>query len=238
MLLSGSGFSGILIPSYVVTQLYFDKRRAFAANISSMGQGIATLVTAPIYSLLINHYGWRGAMVIHAGIVLQAAVLGACYRPLPKHKDLKQQHVMNPKTEKQTVVSKLCDSRLLRQRTFSVFVIGSTLWTVGFITLITYVPSKAVSLGMTKMQGALLLLTLGICSVTTRLVNSILSNLKCVNRVLEVGVAALMGGVLMCLIGSFEGFITTAVAVGASGISSGNYCRGTIRYPISVRLLY
>ena len=92
---------------------------------------------------------------------------------------------------------------------------------IGISTLLNYMPSRAVSLGMTKMQGALLLLTMGICSITTRFVNSFIANLKCVNRILELGGAITTGGVILCLLTACTNFPSIAVASGAFGIVYG-----------------
>jgi predicted MFS family arabinose efflux permease len=67
---------------------YFDKKRAFALGISVCGTGIGTFVIAPLTKYLVDQYSWQGAILIESAILLNCAVSGALYRPLPitKHK--------------------------------------------------------------------------------------------------------------------------------------------------------
>ena len=49
-----------------------------------MGISIGSMAIGPLYTLLIHLYGWRGALIIHAGIALNGMVVGAAFRPLPR----------------------------------------------------------------------------------------------------------------------------------------------------------
>ena len=185
-------------------------------GIASIGQGIAILCTPPLYTLLINHYGWRGAMIIHAGMILQGLVLGASYRPVSKPSD--GGRVAEVKNER--LLSQLCDRHLMNGK-FCLFLISNILGIIGLLTLLNYMPSRAVSLGMTKMQGALLLLTMGICSITARFANSFIANLRCINRILELGGAFFTGGVILCLLTICNTFASSTIASGAVGVAHG-----------------
>ena len=94
----GVGFGLMYLPSIVTVGYYFDKKRAFATGIATCGSGVGAFVFAPLTTVLIRKYSWRGAMTIVAGIVLQGMVLGCMYRPLderqmrPYIKKWRQQH--------------------------------------------------------------------------------------------------------------------------------------------------
>lgn len=49
---------------------------------SSSGSGIGTFLLAPAVQLLIEHYSWKGALLILGGFVSNLCVCGALMRPL------------------------------------------------------------------------------------------------------------------------------------------------------------
>lgn len=48
----------------------------------SPGSGIGTFILAPVVQLLIQHYTWRGALLILGGLVSNLCVCGALMKPL------------------------------------------------------------------------------------------------------------------------------------------------------------
>lgn len=46
------------------------------------GSGIGIFVFSPILKFLIDEYGWRGALLLDAGFILNCAVCGALFQPL------------------------------------------------------------------------------------------------------------------------------------------------------------
>ncbi|KRT78853.1 membrane transporter [Oryctes borbonicus] len=62
--------------------MYFEKKRSLATGIAVCGSGFGTFIFAPIITLLLNEYGWRGSMIIISGIVLECIIFGALFRPL------------------------------------------------------------------------------------------------------------------------------------------------------------
>ncbi|CAH1390224.1 unnamed protein product [Nezara viridula] len=80
--IGGIGFGMIYVPAVITTGFYFEKWRALATGISVTGSGIGTIIIGPISTLLIEHFTWRGAILIQAGIVLNCAVFASLYRPL------------------------------------------------------------------------------------------------------------------------------------------------------------
>lgn len=81
-LCTGAGFGLIYLPAIVSVTCYFEKRRAFATGIAVAGSGIGSALFAPLTDFLITTFGWRGAMVIVSGLVLNCSVFGALFRPL------------------------------------------------------------------------------------------------------------------------------------------------------------
>ena len=81
---SGIGYGMIFLTSIVSVSRYFDKRRSLAMGISVCGSGIGSIIFNPLSKWLLDEYGWRGTLLIEAGLVLNCVAFGALYRPLPK----------------------------------------------------------------------------------------------------------------------------------------------------------
>ena len=55
---------------------YFEKRRAMATGIAVCGAGVGCFMFAPVGRVLLETYDWKNAMLINAGVVLNACVCG------------------------------------------------------------------------------------------------------------------------------------------------------------------
>lgn len=51
-------------------------------GIAVSGSGLGTFVFAPLVAWLNIQYGWRGTLMVLAGIVLNCAIFGGLFRPL------------------------------------------------------------------------------------------------------------------------------------------------------------
>ena len=79
--ISGIGLSLIYTGQISSIQIYFKKRIGLANSMANTGAGLAPVIFSPLIICLITSYGWRGAMIIQAGIVLHLLVLGSLIRP-------------------------------------------------------------------------------------------------------------------------------------------------------------
>lgn len=70
------------IPCIAVIAEYFKRYYSLAIGIVFSGAGIGGFVFPPVVQYLEVTYGWRGAMLVHAGIILNVMVLGALFRPI------------------------------------------------------------------------------------------------------------------------------------------------------------
>ncbi|XP_052784504.1 monocarboxylate transporter 12-like [Mya arenaria] len=83
--MTGFGYGLIYLPSIVCVVSYFDKRRSLAIGIGVSGTGIGTFIFSPITSLLVQEYAWQGAILIHAGLLLNCVACGLVFVPLEEH---------------------------------------------------------------------------------------------------------------------------------------------------------
>lgn len=81
-LLTGLGFALCYTPAIAMVGIYFCERKALAYGIAMSGSGIGTFILAPVVQLLIEHYSWRGALLILGGFVSNLCVCGALLRPI------------------------------------------------------------------------------------------------------------------------------------------------------------
>lgn len=89
--MGGLGFGLIYLPAVVCVGYYFETKRSLATGIAVCGSGVGTFAFAPLASKLLEHYDWKGANMILAGLILNCVVFGALMRPLeyPKESSVK-----------------------------------------------------------------------------------------------------------------------------------------------------
>lgn len=61
---------------------YFDRRRPLVNALASTGECVLTFVLTPLFQLLVDHFSWRGAMLVLGAMQLNLCVCGALLRPL------------------------------------------------------------------------------------------------------------------------------------------------------------
>ncbi|XP_061601470.1 monocarboxylate transporter 12-B-like [Cololabis saira] len=92
--ITGLGFALSYTPAIAMVGRYFVERKALAYGIALSGSGIGTFILAPAVQLLIEHYSWRGALLILGGFVSNLCVCGALMRPL-EHNTVKRTRANN-----------------------------------------------------------------------------------------------------------------------------------------------
>jgi hypothetical protein len=70
------------LPAIVCVTCYFEKKRAFATGIAVSGSGIGNAAFAFLFEWLIHASGWKGAMLVASGIILNCCAAGTLFRPL------------------------------------------------------------------------------------------------------------------------------------------------------------
>ncbi|KAJ8360657.1 hypothetical protein SKAU_G00171820, partial [Synaphobranchus kaupii] len=80
-LVVGLGFALLYQATSVITAMYFRKRLATAYSIGRSGMGL-TFALAPFTQLLLEQYGWQGALLIFGGLMLNLVASGMLLRPI------------------------------------------------------------------------------------------------------------------------------------------------------------
>ncbi|XP_031622504.1 uncharacterized protein LOC116340250 isoform X4 [Contarinia nasturtii] len=93
-ILGGFGFGLIYLPAVVAVGYYFETKRSLATGIAVCGSGFGTFTFAPLANLLLEHFDWKNANLILAGLILNCAIFGALMRPLTYPKPSKVKPLM------------------------------------------------------------------------------------------------------------------------------------------------
>ncbi|XP_058062284.1 monocarboxylate transporter 9 [Anopheles bellator] len=92
--MGGIGFGLIYLPAVVAVGYYFETKRSLATGIAVCGSGFGTFAFAPLANMLLEHFDWKNANLILAGLILNCAIFGAMMRPLTYPKDDKVKPLM------------------------------------------------------------------------------------------------------------------------------------------------
>ncbi|XP_053376591.1 monocarboxylate transporter 13-like isoform X2 [Mercenaria mercenaria] len=72
--IGGVGLGCIYLTGNIITVQHFSKRRGLACGITLCGSGVGTFAFNQFTRVLIAEYGWRGTILIEAGMCLQCVV--------------------------------------------------------------------------------------------------------------------------------------------------------------------
>ena len=79
--IAGFGLGLSYIPLITVLGMYFDKKRNIAIGFAVSGCGVGMFLYPPLIRFFIQHFGWRGTMLLLGAISLNLCVIGALLRP-------------------------------------------------------------------------------------------------------------------------------------------------------------
>ena len=75
--IGGIGLGLIYLPAVVAVGYYFERRRALATGISVCGSGVGTFLLAPLATVLLDEFGWKGANLarLHSSSMFEINIL-------------------------------------------------------------------------------------------------------------------------------------------------------------------
>ncbi|KAJ8962273.1 hypothetical protein NQ318_018252, partial [Aromia moschata] len=101
--MGGIGFGLIYLPAVVCVGYYFETKRSLATGIAVCGSGVGTFAFAPLATMLLETYGWKGANLILAGLILNCVVFGALMRPLEYPKETGEKPLLQRMAEERRI---------------------------------------------------------------------------------------------------------------------------------------
>ncbi|CAL1537302.1 unnamed protein product [Lymnaea stagnalis] len=87
-LIKGITFGGLMVCPMSMIGFYFKKRRALASSIGNAGFCIAYIAFPPITELLRQEFGFRGALLLIAGVEFQLVAFNMLFRPVDSYKKI------------------------------------------------------------------------------------------------------------------------------------------------------
>ncbi len=200
---------------YVVVQEYFTTKRASAAAIASCGLSCGCLLFGPILRALIDTLGWRGALLIFAGINFQLMIFAALLRPLPSRKassaTFDASHQMNQGTKKTKNQCRDACSKILRglASAFTIsllkdadcvlFLVIRCAGMIGVNAMFMFGITRAVYLGVQPLSASFIATCIGVVSTTARLTMAILASRLKFNHLLVAVIATTLSGLVAML---------------------------------------
>ncbi|XP_045054979.2 monocarboxylate transporter 11 isoform X2 [Desmodus rotundus] len=219
--LAGSGWALVFAPALGTLSRYFSRRRVLAVGLALTGNGASSLLLAPVLQLLLDTFGWRGALLLLGAITLHLTPCGALLRPLELPGD--------PPAPPRGPLAAL-GLGLFTHRAFLVFALGTALVAGGYFVPYVHLAPHALDRGLGGYRAALVVAVAAVADAGARLVCGWLADQGWVPlpRLLAVfgaltGLGLLAVG-LVPVVGSEEGWGGSLLAVaGAYGLSAGSY---------------
>ncbi|XP_043759545.1 monocarboxylate transporter 13 isoform X2 [Cervus elaphus] len=155
-LLSGSGWALTFTPTLACLSRYFSRRRSLATGLALTGVGLSSFAFAPLFQWLLNHYAWRGALLLVSALSLHLVACGALLRPLSLAED---PVVGGPRAQ---------ITSLLRHGPFLRYTIALTLINTGYFIPYVHLVAHLRDLGWDPLPAAFLLSVAAISDLVGR----------------------------------------------------------------------
>lgn len=146
-----------------------------ATGLAVSGAGVSSLVFSPLFQYLVDLYGWRGALMLVAGLSLNLVVSGILLRPLVLEGDQAPSNKATRSSWLQTLAS-LFSLELLHHGPFMRFVLVFVLIDTGYFVPYAHLVAHAREVGCDEYQAASLMSIAAIADLCGRVLASWLAN--------------------------------------------------------------
>ena len=218
---AGSGWALVFAPALGTLSRYFSRRRVLAVGLALTGNGASSLLLAPALQLLLDNFGWRGALLLLGAITLHLTPCGALLRPLALPGD--------PLGPPRSPLAAL-GLGLFTRRAFLVFALGTALVGGGYFVPYVHLAPHALDRGLGGYGAVLVVAVAAVGDAGARLLCGWLADQGWVPlpRLLAMfgaltGLGLLAVG-LVPVVGNEESWGGPLLAAaGAYGLSAGSY---------------
>lgn len=216
---TGTGISLFNIGTYAAIPVYFGKKQKVAVAFASFGTGTGAMVWPLINRALLEHFGWRGNMLVSGGILLNICCIALLFRPLPLQ--VKEEEESEDKKKKKRPMRDMF-LQLVKMPMF----LALMLWSVfdGFSTPIVgqMIVDFSRHNGYGKDRGAILLVYYSACNAIGRATVGIISRYNVSSRVLFI-LSSSLCGVSFVILSLTNIFWMTQVAIIIAGFLLGSH---------------
>ena len=143
-------------PTLACLSRYFSRRRSLATGLALTGVGVSSFGFASHFQWLLNHYAWRGALLLVSALSLHLVACGALLRPLSLAED---PVVGGPGAQ---------ITSLLRHGPFLHYTVALTLINIGYFIPYVHLVAHLRDLGWDPLPAAFLLSVAAISDLVGR----------------------------------------------------------------------
>ncbi|CAD5114670.1 unnamed protein product [Dimorphilus gyrociliatus] len=80
----GFGAGLVFTPCFIIIGLYFNKRKARAMSLATLGGGLGGIAFPPLLENMFHYYSYSGTILIISGLMMNYAVAALLFRPIEK----------------------------------------------------------------------------------------------------------------------------------------------------------
>ncbi|KAM7540104.1 hypothetical protein Aperf_G00000039110 [Anoplocephala perfoliata] len=223
-LVYGIGLTLTFTPALVICTVYFEKRRATSLSVSLAGAGFGAFCIPQLVDFLLRLYGYRGAMLIMAGVVLNYSVSGAIFFT-PVDEKAKESDVVKTRLRKSAslmarIKSKVVFLELLRDGWFMLFIASYVFNMMGSGPVTALVLHFAEGLGINTQVSVFLFAIEGGIQIFARSLSGLVFDQKVVKKCRGVVWCGdiILSAIVVCLFAAATNFTSLCVLMGFRGL--------------------
>ena len=210
----------INLAAVVIIQQHFNRNRTIATAIAMVGASVGQIVGPLLLEWLIDAYGWQGAMLIFAAVMLHSVPCAMTFTPAARAQssckqspDESSPEVSSKDKSFRGIMRKTFDFSILRETPFTLFCLSFFLVKFNVFGFYQHLPSRVQFLGGDKKTAALLMTITGMTAFVSRFGGGVVGNMRCANRVVMYTVAVTLAGLDTMLLSQSSLFAVQTVAV-------------------------
>ena len=212
----GSGLA--YLPSNVIIGFYFEKYLKIAYGLAALGAGVFMVGFSPLLQYWIDHFGWRGAMLLCAAVCLHMFVCGALMRS-PVEMTMQRVGKLSEKDGKRRKA--YFDYTLMMNPSFVFFTISQLLVWAALSVAFGHLPAMARFSGYSAAQAASLMSFYGAANILWRPLTGLLISVPGVDTLVAFcimcGLAALFALLIAFVRDSFIGLVVCTFFMSSFG---------------------
>ncbi|KYO26265.1 monocarboxylate transporter 13 isoform A [Alligator mississippiensis] len=205
-LLTGLGWALVFTPTMATVARYFRRRRTFATSLALSGAGLSAFAFSPLFQLLAEAYGWRGALLLVGGLSLHLVACGALLRPLALPAEPSPAPV---------------GLALLRHIPFVAFTAAVTLVNTGYFVPYVHLVARARELGLGEYQAATVLSAMAVADLAGRLASGAVADTRSCGLLRLLAAWTALAGVALTLVPLGTSYPVLGVLAAAYGFFAG-----------------
>ena len=223
--LEGIGITAYLIVGQASIGDYFKKYVGLAQAILTSGSCVGYTICPPILALLVEYYGWRGAMLLLGGLNLHGFIMALLFpssKRKPPKTPVKQSQDSSTPTEKATK-SIFDDFVIVKDVKFVIYLACMGVGSVGQTTMYVFMVARAQSIGISKENSALLFTIYGIVSIFSRPLFGAIADRIAKQRMALMSVCIIVCGFISAAVNWMDSFWWMVAYVSLFGFLSGKF---------------